>query len=206
MRIAALVLSAVLAFGCSRERPEPATGTEHAPDTYKVHFDTSKGEVVVAVTRSWAPLGADRFYTLVKSGFYDGERFFRVLPGFVVQFGIAADPATTAKWKDTNLVDDPVMQSNHRGTITYATGGRNTRTTQVFINLADNARLDHDGFAPFGEVTQGMDVANQLYSGYGEGAPGGTGPAQNRAEAEGNTYLVREFPQLDYIKKATIEK
>jgi peptidyl-prolyl cis-trans isomerase A (cyclophilin A) len=206
MRIAALVLSAVLVCGCSREQPEPTTSPEHAPDAYKVHFDTSKGEVVVAVTRSWAPLGVDRFYTLVKSGFYDGARFFRVLPGFVVQFGIAAEPATTAKWKDANLVDDPVTQSNHRGTITYATGGPNTRTTQVFINLGDKARLDRDGFAPFGEVTQGMDVVNQLYSGYGEGPPSGTGPAQNRAEAEGTAYLAREFPQLDYIKKATIEK
>jgi peptidyl-prolyl cis-trans isomerase A (cyclophilin A) len=192
--------------GCSRQQPESAKGPERAPDTYKVHFDTSKGAFVLSVTRSWAPVGADRFYTLVKSGFYDEARFFRVLPGFVVQFGIAADPAVTAKWRDTNLTDDPVTQTNRPGTITYATGGPNTRTTQVFINLVDNARLDHDGFAPFGEVTQGLDVVNQLYSGYGEGAPGGAGPAQDRAEAEGNAYFEREFPKLDYIKKATIEK
>ena len=206
MRILILTMSTILVCGCSRQQPESSTSPEHAPDTYKVGFDTSKGEFVLTVNRQWAPIGADRFYTLVKSGFYDGARFFRVLPGFVVQFGIAADPAVTAKWRDTNLRDDPVTQTNRRGTITYATGGPNTRTTQVFINVADNARLDSDGFAPFGEVTQGMDVVSQLYSGYGEGAPGGAGPAQDRAEAEGNAYFVREFPKLDYIKKATIER
>jgi peptidyl-prolyl cis-trans isomerase A (cyclophilin A) len=207
MRIAVLMLSAVLVCGCSRQQTEPAASPEHAPDTYKAGFDTSKGEFVLTVNRQWAPIGADRFYTLVKSGFYDGARFFRVLPGFVVQFGIAADPAVTAKWRDTNLKDDPVTQTNRRGTITYAAESTpNTRSTQVFINLVDNARLDASGFAPFGEVTQGLDVVSELYSGYGEGAPGGAGPAQDRAEAEGNAYLVREFPKLDYIKKAVIEK
>jgi len=206
MRIAALIVSAVVFCGCSRQQPESATGSEHAPDTYKVHFDTSKGAVMVAVTRSWAPLGADRFYELVKGGFYDGVRFYRVVPGFVVQFGIAADPAINAKWHDSNLPDDPVTQSNRRGMITYATAGPNTRTTQVFINLVDNARLDSTGFAPFGEVTQGMDAVSQFYSGYGDPAAGGGAPAPVRAEAEGNAYFVREFPKLDYIKRATIEK
>jgi peptidyl-prolyl cis-trans isomerase A (cyclophilin A) len=190
----ALLFGAIVICGCSQ------------PGTYKVRFDTSKGAFVLEVNRSWAPLGADRFYTLVKSGFFDGARFFRVLPHFVVQFGIAADPAVSAKWRNANLQDDPVTQSNRRGTITFATGGPNTRTTQVFINLADNARLDGSGFAPFGVVTQGMEVVEELYSGYGEGAPNGGGPAQPQAEAEGNAYLEREFPKLDYIKKATIEK
>ncbi len=142
----------------------------------------------------------------MKSGYYDGARFFRVLPGFVAQFGIAADPAATAKWRNANLVDDPVKQSNRRGAITFATGGPNTRTTQVFINLADNARLDPRGFSAFGAVSQGMEVVDQFYSGYGEGAPSGNGPAQSSAESDGNAYLIREFPKLDYIKKATIEK
>ena len=208
MTFAPLVLGAIVLCGCSRQAEQPASSTAeaHAPDSYKVHFDTSKGAFVLQVNRSWAPLGADRFYTLVTSGFYDGARFFRVLPGFVVQFGIAADPAVSAKWRNANLPDDPVSQSNRPGTITFATGGPNTRTTQVFINLADNARLDGSGFSPFGVVTQGMDVVEQLYSGYGEGAPNGSGPAQPQAEAEGNAYLEREFPKLDYIKKATIEK
>ena len=206
--VTAAILGVIGICGCSRQTGEPASPTAdaHAPDTYKVRFDTGKGAFVLEVNRSWAPLGADRFYALVKSGFYDGARFFRVLPGFVVQFGIAADPAVSAKWRNANLQDDPVTQSNRRGTITFATGGPNTRTTQVFINLADNARLDSSGFAPFGVVTQGMDVVEQLYSGYGEGAPNGSGPAQPQAEAEGNAYFEREFPKLDYIRKATVEK
>jgi peptidyl-prolyl cis-trans isomerase A (cyclophilin A) len=200
--LGALILGALVFAGCSKESQEP----KESPEAYKVRFATTKGDFVVSVTRSWAPLGADRFYTLVTSGFYDGARFFRVLPGFVVQFGIAGDPVVSAKWHNANLRDDPVTQTNRRGTITYATGGPNTRTTQVFINLADNARLDSDGFSPFGDVTQGMDVVGQLYSGYGEGEPRGAGPSQDRAEAEGNVYFERGFPKLDYIKKATIEK
>ncbi|HKW97217.1 MAG TPA: peptidylprolyl isomerase [Bryobacteraceae bacterium] len=192
---------------CSRQpAPSEATGEKRAPESYRVRFETSKGDFLVQVTRSWAPLGADRFYTLVSSGFYDGARFFRVLPGFVVQFGIAADPAVTAKWKDANLKDDPVTQSNRRGTLSFATGGPDTRTTQVFINVADNARLDANGFAPIGAVTSGMDVVDQFYSGYGEGAPRGNGPDQHRIETEGTAYLARDFPKLDYIKKASIEK
>ncbi|HLN01215.1 MAG TPA: peptidylprolyl isomerase [Bryobacteraceae bacterium] len=207
MRIAALILIALALCGCSKHTPEAAASDERAPDSYKVQFDTSKGQFVVAVTRGWAPLGADRFYTLVKSGFYDGARFFRVRPGFVVQFGIAGDPAVNAKWRNANLQDDPVAQSNRPGTITYAAErSPNTRSTQVFINLADNVRLDATRFAPFGAVTQGMDVVSQFYSDYGEIRPMGTGPDEGRAEAEGNAYFVREFPRLDYIKNATIEK
>jgi peptidyl-prolyl cis-trans isomerase A (cyclophilin A) len=206
-RVRLALISAALVFcSCSRQ-PESATSTdERAPDAYTVHFDTSKGEFVMMVDRKWAPLGADRFYTLVKSGFYDGARFFRVLPGFVVQFGIARDPALNARWHKANLPDDPVKQSNRRGTVSFATDGPNTRTTQVFINLANNARLDARSFAPFATVMQGMEAVQLLYSGYGEGPPIGGGPSQTRAEAEGNAYFEREFPKLDYIKKATIEK
>src|SRR5713226_8368967 len=194
-----MIAGALFSCACSRPAPE-----ERGPDSYKVRFDTTKGQFVVTVTRAWAPLGADRFYTLVKSGFYDGARFFRMLPGFVVQFGIPADPAVTRKWRDTNLKDDPVKQSNTRGTVSFATDGPDTRTTQAFINLGDNARLDQRGFAPFGAVVSGMDVVDQFYSEYGEGEPRGKGPAQPRIEAEGNTYLERDFPKLDYIKRATV--
>ena len=197
------LMTAGALFFCACSRPTPE---EHSPDTYKVRFDTTKGPFVVTVTRAWAPLGADRFYTLVKSGFYDGARFFRMLPKFVVQFGIAGDPAANTKWHNANLVDDPVTQSNRRGTITYGTAGPNTRTTQVFINLANNARLDSKGFAPFGEVTEGMEVADKFYSEYGESPPMGGGPEQTRAEAEGTAYFERDFPKLDYVKKASIEK
>ena len=203
-------------FFCACSRPTSETKSaegagrdsheERGPDTYKVRFESTKGPFVVTVTRAWAPLGADRFYTLVKSGFYDGARFFRVLPKFVVQFGIAGDPAVNTKWHNANLADDPVTQSNRRGTITYGTAGPNTRTTQVFINLADNARLDGKGFAPFGEVTEGMDAVDKFYSEYGEGAPMGAGPSQTTAEAEGTPYFERDFPKLDYVKKASIEK
>ncbi len=201
-----MIAGALFFCACSHQTAETTSPEEHGPDTYKVRFETTKGQFVVTVTRAWAPLGADRFYTLVKSGFYDGARFFRVLPGFVVQFGIAGDPAVNTKWHNANLVDDPVTQTNRRGTITYGTAGPNTRTTQVFINLADNARLDSKGFAPFGEVTEGMDAVDKFYSEYGEGPPLGGGPAQTRAEAEGNAYFGRDFPKLDYAKKASIEK
>jgi len=170
-----------------------------APSVYKVNLDTSRGPVVIEVHRDWAPIGADHFYTLVKSGYYDGARFFRVVPGFVVQFGLAADPATTAKWKDMNLPDDPVTQSNTPGMVTYATAGPNTRTTQLFINLGNNQRLDSQGFAPFGKVISGMDVVQNLYTGYGEK------PDQGLIESSGNAYLQSQFPQLDYIKKAAIQ-
>jgi peptidyl-prolyl cis-trans isomerase A (cyclophilin A) len=206
-KIPALFCALIVICGCSRQ-PESAakTGDEHAPDSYRVRFETTKGDVFIQVERKWAPLGADRFYNLVKSGFYDGARFFRVLPKFVVQFGIAGDPAMNQKWHDQNLQDDPVTQSNRRGAVTFATGGPNTRTTQVFINLADNVRLDQKGFAAFGSVTDGMAVVDQFYSEYGEGPPLGGGPAQTRLEAEGNAYAERDFPKLDYIKKASIQK
>jgi peptidyl-prolyl cis-trans isomerase A (cyclophilin A) len=187
--------------------PKSAALNETAPSQYKVQFATTKGNFTIDVTREWAPKGADRFYNLVKNGFYDEVRFFRVIrvpEPFMAQFGISGDPAVSAKWADANLDDDPVMQPNTRGHITFATAGPNTRTTQVFINYADNSRLDMLGFAPFGTVVEGMDVVDMLYADYGEGAPRGNGPDQELLESEGNAYLAKEFPKLDYINTARI--
>lgn len=183
---------------------DPALATEKAPATYRVRFETTKGPFVVEVNRDWSPLGADRFYNLVKAGFYDDTAFFRAIEGFMVQFGIHGDPAVSAKWRGAQIQDDPAKESNKRGRITFATGGPNSRTTQVFINYRDNTNLDRMGFTPFGSVVEGMDVVDSLYKGYGEGAPGGRGPAQGRIQFEGNTYLKQEFPQLDWIKSAKI--
>lgn len=185
---------------------DPATLNDKAPAVYKAKFDTSKGAFVVEVHRDWAPNGADRFYNLVKNGFYDNARFFRVIDGFMVQFGISGDPNIASVWRDANIKDDPVKQSNRRGTITFATAGPNTRTTQVFINFGDNAPLDGQGFSPFGKVVSGMEVVDSLYKGYGEGAPHGNGPDQGRIQQQGNAYLEKDFPELDFIKTATIEK
>jgi peptidyl-prolyl cis-trans isomerase A (cyclophilin A) len=185
---------------------DPAALTEQAPATYKAKFETSKGTFVVQVTRAWAPVGADRFYNLVKNGFFDNGRFFRDIAGFMVQFGLNADPAINAKWRVARIPDDKVTQHNTRGMITFATSGPNARTTQVFINFGDNSNLDGMGFAPFGKVVSGMDVVDKLYSGYGEGAPNGAGPDQTRIQLEGNAYLTKSFPKLDYVKKATIER
>jgi peptidyl-prolyl cis-trans isomerase A (cyclophilin A) len=205
---ALLVLTcAAPAFSQSPNLANPAALTEQAPPTYNARFDTSKGVFVVEVHRDWAPNGADRFYNLVKNGFFDNARFFRVISGFMVQFGINGDPKISAVWREANIKDDPVTKSNARGAITFATAGPDTRTTQVFINYADNSRLDGQGFAPFGIVTgSGMDVVDKLYNGYGEGAPSGRGPAQDRVQREGNAYLTSQFTNLDYIKKATIVK
>lgn len=171
-----------------------------APATYKVKFVTTKGDFVVEVTRAWAPLGADRFYNLVRHHFYDNTSFFRVLKGFVVQWGISAYPPVNAAWDHAPIKDDPVVQGNLRGYITYAMGGPNTRTTQVFLNLVDNKRLDSMGFSAFGQVIEGMAVVDSLYSGYGEGAPDGKGPAQDSIEKLGKPYLDKDFPQLDSVK------
>ena len=179
----------------------PSALTEKAPASYKVNFDTSKGLIVVTVHRDWAPLGADRFYNLVKNGFYDEARFFRVVPDFMVQFGMNANPAVTSAWRGTTLADDPVKQSNKRGYVTFAnTGQPNTRGTQVFINLKDNAFLDAQRFAPFGEVTQGMNIVEKINAEYGEK------PDQGSITSQGNAYLTKAFPKLDYIKAATIAK
>lgn len=184
----------------------PSSLKQTAPASYKVKFDTSAGVFVLEVQREWAPIGADRFYNLVKAGFYNDCRFFRVIPNFMVQFGIHGDPAVMNVWRGATLGVDPVKQSNKRGYITYAMGGSpDSRTTQVFINFNDNPRLDGMGFAPFGKVVSGMDVVDKLYGGYGEGAPRGAGPDQSRIQLEGNAYLTKMFPKLDYIKTATIE-
>jgi peptidyl-prolyl cis-trans isomerase A (cyclophilin A) len=201
-----LKLASAFVLAANFANPALAQPAEPAPASYKVKFDTSKGAFVVQVTRAWAPQGADRFYNLVKSGFFDNVRFFRVVSGFMVQFGIHGDPATMARWRDAPIKDDPVTQSNKRGYITFATAGPNTRTTQVFINFVDNGNLDSMGFAPFGRVVSGMEVVDALNAEYGEGAPRGRGPDQGRLQREGNAYLAKEFPRMDFVKKATIER
>jgi peptidyl-prolyl cis-trans isomerase A (cyclophilin A) len=182
----------------------PSSFNEKAPATFKAKFMTTKGDFVVEVTRAWAPLGADRFYNLVKYHFYDGAAFFRVLPGFVAQFGLSAKPEISRAWASATIKDDPVTQSNLTSYLTFATAGPNTRTTQLFINLADNQTLDRMGFAAFGKVVEGMEVVQQFYSGYGEGAPRGNGPDQGRVTNEGKAYLDKSFPLLDNIKTAVI--
>jgi peptidyl-prolyl cis-trans isomerase A (cyclophilin A) len=192
------------------EAPPPvaapaSTTPAEAPASYRVRFETSKGNFVVEVDRSLAPNGADRFHQLVSEGFYDDVRFFRVMSGFMAQFGINGDPAVTARWRAAPIQDDPVRGSNTRGTVTFAmTSQPNSRTSQIFINLVDNVNLDGSGFAPFGRIVEGMDVVDQLYAGYGEGAPRGAGPDQARIVSEGNAYLTRDFPQLDYVVRATV--
>jgi len=185
---------------------DPAKLTAKAPETFKAQFDTTKGKFTVEVTRSLAPNGADRFYNLVKSGYFTDVEFFRVVSGFMAQFGINGDPTISAKWRDANITDDPVKGSNTRGTITFAnTGQPNSRGTQLFINFGNNINLDASGFAPFGKVIEGMDVVDKINAEYGD-APefGGHGPNQAEIQAEGNAYLKKDFPNLDYIKSATI--
>ena len=197
----------LLALALSAANPalmDPAKAMASAPKAFKVKFVTTKGDFVVEVHREWAPKGADRFYNLVKAGFFTDVAFFRAIAGFMVQFGINGDPAVSAKWAEANLADDPVKEHNTPGAVTFAMAGPNTRTTQMFINFADNSRLDSMGFAPFGRVSKGMDVVNKLNTEYGEGAPGGRGPSQDKAQSEGNAYFKASFPNLDYVKSATI--
>jgi peptidyl-prolyl cis-trans isomerase A (cyclophilin A) len=182
----------------------PALLHERAPATFRARFETTAGDFVIEAHRDWAPFGADRFYNLVKGGYFDGVRFFRVISGFMAQFGIHGDPHVAAAWRDQRIPDDPVHESNTRGMVSFATAGPDTRTTQLFINYGDNRRLDGSGFAPFGQVVDGMEVVDRLYAGYGEGAPGGQGPDQGRIEGEGNAYLGREFPKLDQVRRAML--
>ncbi len=182
----------------------PARLRATAPDVYEVEFHTTKGNIMVRVTRAWAPRGADRFYNLVEHHFFDGSAFFRVLAGFVAQFGLSSSPRISAAWARATIPDDPVLKSNLRGTLSFATAGPNTRTTQLFINLGNNTRLDAMGFAPFGEVVEGMNVVDELYSAYGDGPPSGDGPNQSLISREGNTYLERDFPHLDRILTARV--
>jgi len=175
-----------------------------APAEYEVKFVTTAGDFTMKVTRAWAPNGADRFYNLVSHHFYDNASFFRVLPGFMAQFGMSAYPEVSRAWSRANIKDDSVRQSNHRGYVSFAMAGPNTRTTQIFINYGDNARLDQSGFSPFAMVTQGMDVVDKLYSGYGEGAPDGHGPNQSLVGTRGMVYLQQKFPKLDSVRTATL--
>lgn len=176
----------------------PATLKARAPEVYKVKFTTTKGDVIIQVNRAWAPIGADRFYNLVRGGFYKDAAFFRVVPNFVAQFGIPARPDVAAVWDHAYLVDDRVTQSNKRGTLTFATAGPNTRTTQIFINFGDNVRLDTQGFAPFGQVIEGMELVDKFFAGYGES------PDQGRITAMGKAYLDKSFPNLDRIVTAVV--
>ena len=220
MKLLTTICALTLAFGvtlCRGDEPkkdaktdnspgfaDPTKLTETAPAVFNVQFDTTKGKFTVEVTRTQAPNGADRFYNLVRSGYFKDIAFFRVIPGFMCQFGIHGDPAVSAKWREAAIPDDPVKGSNKRGTITFATAGPNTRTTQLFINFSDNVNLDGAGFAPFGKVISGMDVVDKINGEYGEGAPRGFGPNQGQIQMEGNAYLKKDFPNLDYIKSASI--
>jgi len=203
-------LAAVVLFaGCSSPREEPKKKAkaepERVPEVYRVKFETTKGTFEVGVHRAWAPHGADHFYDLVKTGYYDGNRFYRVVRNFVAQWGISGDPNLSRIWAQATIPDDPVKQSNKKGTVTYAMSGPGSRTTQVFINLKDNsAALDKSGFAPFGKVVSGMEIVENLYHSYGDMAPRGGGPDPKFIETQGNAYLESRFPRLDIIKKATV--
>lgn len=203
--LATVLVAGALATTASAATPNPALLhpsklDAKAPAVFRARFATTKGAFVVTVHRAWAPRGADRFYNLVRARFYDGERLFRVVPGFVVQWGISGYPKVSAAWQSADIRDDPVRRSNTRGAITYATAGPNTRTTQVFVDLADNASLDARGFAPFGQVTSGMSVLGKLYSGYDD-APTN---AQPQIAAQGEAFLRKTFPKLDRILTARI--
>jgi peptidyl-prolyl cis-trans isomerase A (cyclophilin A) len=203
----ATFLLSVIAIACSRDSPPqrtdsigrtPPAAATPAPDSFRVAFETTRGNFVVDVIRAWSPRGVDRFHELVNAGYFTDVAFFRVLPGFVAQFGMHGDPAVNRQWSDRTIADDPVRQSNTRGTLVFATRGPNTRTNQFFVNYSDNARLDGMGFSPFGRVVEGMSVVDSIYSRYGET------PDQSRIADDGNAYLKREFPRLDYIKSARI--
>jgi cyclophilin family peptidyl-prolyl cis-trans isomerase len=206
-RICWLAVSLALA-GCSEKAapPKPAAKVEKTPDVFQAVFDTSKGKVTIEVHRDWAPIGVDHFYSLIRTGFYDGVRFFRVTRNYV-QFGINGDPSTNGLWSTARLPDDKVKvkQSNVKGTLSFAHLGANSRTTQLFFNMKDNKDLDKQGFAPIGKVIEGMDVVERLYGSYGEMAPRGQGPDPSKIEVQGNGYLDAKFPRLDYIKKAMIQ-
>jgi peptidyl-prolyl cis-trans isomerase A (cyclophilin A) len=218
-RYLAAALAAVFASGCAQTdgcsddaprgetlltSPGDSAFQRVAPDTFITQFRTSRGDFFVQVVRDWAPRGADRFYNLVRNGFYDGNRFYRAIDGFVVQWGASGDPAVNRAWARQCIHDDPVKRPNVRRAITFAFGRPNTRTTQVFINFGVNWRLDDSGFAPFGEVIEGMEVVDSLYKGYGDGPPRGSGPDAGRLNKEGNVYLAREFPKLDSIAQARV--
>jgi peptidyl-prolyl cis-trans isomerase A (cyclophilin A) len=208
MRLLALALAA-LAFAACARAPQPVMVPEPAhiyaagvvPDSFVVRLATTKGDVDILLRKHWAPLGVGQFYEAVHANYYDGARFFRAIRGFVVQFGLAAEPAASTQWRTRTIQDDSVTESNRRGSVVFASGGPGTRTVQMFINLRDNARLDGLGFPPIGEVIAGMDAVDALYTGYGDGA---TAPEQGRLNREGEAYLAESFPLLDQIKTARI--
>jgi peptidyl-prolyl cis-trans isomerase A (cyclophilin A) len=187
--------------GCSKP-PEKVV----VPDVFRVKFETTQGDFVVEVTKAWAPHGVDRFHELLRMRYFDEGRFFRVLPGFIAQFGVHKDFKVHDMWREYFIIDDPPKQKNVRGTLAFAQAGPNTRTTEMFINLTDNKVLDEQGFVPFGKIVEGMDVPDKFYSGYGELGPEGKGPDSGRIEEEANEYLVPRFPNLDYIKRARFLK
>jgi peptidyl-prolyl cis-trans isomerase A (cyclophilin A) len=195
--LAAIALP-LFAAVCTSKAPERPVVAGPAPDSFRVTFNTSRGPFVVQVNRAWAPIGADRFFALVQAGFFDEDRFFRVVPGFVAQFGLNDKPAVNAVW-DKRITDDTVRSSNTRGSLVFAHEGPHTRTHQLFINLVDNTRLDTMDFAPVGRVVSGMNVVDSLYSGYANK------PDQQFIQTLGNSYLARMFPKLDYIKTAKID-
>ena len=201
-----LVLASTLVLAGDNPLMQPEKANEKAPDQFQVEMVTTKGTVVLDVHRDWAPLGVDRFYNLVKIGYYNDVAFFRVISGFMAQFGMHGDPGVTAAWKAAKIMDDPVTRSNTRGMVSFANAGKNTRTTQLFINYGNNGNLDGMGFAPFAEVSEGMEVVDALYSGYGEGAPRGRGPSQSLITKDGNSYLKASFPKLDYIITMSIKQ
>ena len=183
----------------------PDRFTETAPATFRARIETSAGDVVLELHRAWAPLGVDRFYNLAKNGFFDDSRVYRVVEGFMAQFGINADPYVTQAWKTQFIVDDPVVETNSRGRVTFAKGGLHTRTTEIFINYRDNSGLDQEGFSPIGEVIEGMEVVDAFYAAYGDGPPRGSGPYAAMAQARGNEYLDAEFGELTKIIRVTVE-
>ena len=200
MRIGAICMAASLLSACHKEPPKVVV----VPEVFRVKFQTSQGDFIVGAHRAWAPHGVDRFHELLRMHYFDQGRFFRVVPGFIAQFGVHRDFNVQGKWREDFILDDPPRQKNLRGTLAYAMSGPTTRATEIFINLADNAALDQQGFAPFAQVVQGMQVVDKFYSGYGEMRPEGKYIDPSRVEGEANEYLVQRFPNLDYILRTEI--
>jgi peptidyl-prolyl cis-trans isomerase A (cyclophilin A) len=200
MRIGAICITALLLAACHKEAPKVVV----VPQVFRAKFQTSRGDLVVEAYRAWAPHGVDRFHELLRMKYFDQGRFFRVVPGFIAQFGVHRDFDVQGKWREYFIADDPPQQKNLRATLAYAMSGPGTRATEIFINLADNPALDAQGFVPFGKIVQGMDVVDKLYSGYGEMRPEGKYIDPTRVEGEANEYLVQRFPNLDFIVRTEI--
>jgi peptidyl-prolyl cis-trans isomerase A (cyclophilin A) len=206
MRIAIALAALVALVGCGSSPQTEAPKPPAVPETFKVKFTTSQGEFTVEANRAWAPIGVDRFHELLGLKYFDDNRFFRVVKGYIAQFGVNGDPKFHGKWRKRSIVDDKLVQSNERGTLTYAQAGPNSRATEIFINLKNNKSFDQQGFVPFAKVVEGMDVVDKLYSGYGELLPTGREIDPGKVEERGNEYLNSRFPKLDYILKAEILK